>query len=156
MASSFGSKGGSVDFTDINQGLFGLDTSGTQTQSGGQGNVSRLSPVIDEMLKSITPEGAADLIQTIYRIGFEQNAPQLLSFANAGGGRPGASTTTQLMVNDLVARLAGQANLALGQNQANAAQAAAEFANLQRGPTTTTTNQSQSGILDSVGKIFGL
>ena len=154
--------GFNTSFSDINTGLFGNDTNTTSNEnstiSGGQGDVSKLGPIIDEMLKSIDPAGMEKLFQAIFKSGFEKQMPSLLNNANTTGIRPQDSTTHELLTNDLIARLTGEAAKALGTQQVNAANAATNYAAALKSPvvkkSTVTTEAKSSGILDSLGLSF--
>lgn len=118
------------------QGIFG--TAGSSTQSGGKGDVSKLTPVIEEMMKSITPDGMAELFSAIFAKGTEEGLPDILGKANTAGVRPQTSTTSQLLTNDLLARLTRESQLALSGQQQATGQLAVNYADLQRSPIEVT------------------
>lgn len=121
--------------------------------SGGTsaGDVEPLRKVLDEMSASMTPEGMDALFTAIFKQGFEKNMPTLLNTANTTGIRPQDSTTQQLMTNDLISRLTGQAAGALQTQQANAGNVAAAIAE-----GTKSSSQTSKSPLETVLGIFGL
>lgn len=131
---------GTSTTTGTSTGTSTSSNAGESVTSGGRGDVSFLAPIITEMSKSASPEGMQALIQSIFKSGFEQQMPTLLSNANTSGIRPQDSTTVALMTNDLVARLTGQAASAVGAQQERTANAAGKYADVTKSDVVTKTS----------------
>ena len=122
---------------------------GGSSNSTTPGDVEPLRRILAGMEESMTPEGMQALIDSIFQQGFEQNMPTLLNAANTTGIRPQDSSTQQLMTNDLIARLTGQAAGALQTQQSNAGNVASAIAQA----TQTQSQRSRSPIESLLGLV---
>lgn len=122
--------GGIGDVLKLLPSLFGSK----QTTTGG--DLGPLQQMYQTLYNQQTPAGSNALIQQIFKQGIEGNMPALFNRSNTAGLRTNNSTS-QLMANDLQARLSGQAAQAVQQTQQQAMQAAAAIAQ-NSGRTTTT------------------
>ena len=107
------------------------------TVTKGEGDVTALKKILDEMSNSTNAAGMDAVFKQIFQRGFEAQMPKLLNAANTTGIRPQDSTTQQLLQNDLVARLTGESQMALGKQQQLAAQIADAYAGRTEKPIVT-------------------
>jgi hypothetical protein len=130
------------------------------TVTKGDGDVSMLKKVLEEMAKSTDAEGMTALFQQIFKKGFEEQMPKLLSNANTAGIRPQDATTQTLMQNDLMARLTGASMEALGKQQASYGQLAGQYASLTEKPVVTTVQgegkiSGSTDAFSTIGSVLG-
>lgn len=107
------------------------------TITKGDGDVKLLKKILEEMTSSTDAAGMDAVFKQIFQRGFEAQMPKLLNAANTTGIRPQDSTTQQLLQNDLVARLTGESQMALGKQQQLAAQVADAYAGRTEKPVVT-------------------
>lgn len=127
--------------------LMAPNTRSTQSQStvGGtttsttvnNADTAALKSLITQLQTGSTPAGAADIIKQIFATGTQAAAPSINQTAQATGARSGTSSYRALALNDMNARLAGQAAVELNRNVQTAAQAAGTLAQVTQAPTQT-------------------
>ncbi len=122
-------------------GAGGGATTTTATSTASTANVTALQQLVAQLQAQATPAGSAQLIQEIFKTGMQQNMPSVN--AATSGARAGSSTYRALAVNDLTARLAGQAAAELNRTTQTATTAATALAEATKG-TTQTQTQTQA------------
>lgn len=115
-----------------------VKTGGTTTETTvNNADTTALRSLLAQLQTGSTPAGAADIINQIFAQGTQAALPEINQRAAATGARAGTSTYRALAVNDLSARLAGQAAVELNRNVQVATQAAANLAQATQAPTKT-------------------
>lgn len=109
----------------------------TASTTGDPRGTAGLQTILDQQLRGITPEGAAELIRAIFTQGMEQVPGLATTYGQAAGARTSNNSQFQLALQDMMAKLTVEAAKQLRGNQDSASATAGRLAESSRTQTQT-------------------